>query len=67
MMQLISLNSVQAMAEPDVYKANITAEIDLMEQTVDYISRGTDPYGLGPAVWAAVQEWIADGNTVDPA
>lgn len=66
-MKLHNLISVTATAEPDVYLAvvNITDANDERYEA-EHISRASDPYGLGPAVRAAIDQWIADGKPVLP-
>lgn len=66
-MKLHNLISVTATAEPDVYLAvvDITDANDERYEA-EHISRAGDPYGLGPAVRAAIDQWIADSKPVLP-
>lgn len=58
------INSVRE-EEPGVYLVNIHAEIHGRTVDEDYVSRENDPFGLAPQVWAAVQQWVAEGKPVE--
>lgn len=64
---LDELHSVTATAEDGCYICSITVTDDYGTETVDYVSRANDPFGIAPEVRAAVDKWIADGKAVLPA
>lgn len=66
-MELHDLISVAATSEAYVY----LAEVDITDSTgeryrAEHISRASDPYGLGPTIRAAIDQWVADGKPVLP-
>jgi len=66
-MKLHNLISVTATAEPDVYLAVVDiTDANGERYEAEHVSRASDPYGLGPTVRAAIDQWIADGKPVLP-
>ncbi|TDR34322.1 hypothetical protein [Aquamicrobium defluvii] len=66
-MELHNLISVTATSEPDVYSVVVDlTDANNERYEAEHISRASDPYGLGPNVRAAVDQWIADGKPVLP-
>lgn len=66
-MELHNLISVAATDELEVYLAVVDiTDTNGERYEAEHISRASDPYGLGPAVRAAIDQWIADGKPVLP-
>lgn len=66
-MELHNLISVTATDELGVYSAVVDiTDANGERYEAEHISRASDPYGLGPTVRAAIDQWIADGKPVLP-
>lgn len=66
-MELHSVHAVHQTAEPDVYSVSVEmSDINNERYITEYASRPDDPYGLAPAIRAAIDEWISDGKPVAP-
>ncbi|KQZ87192.1 hypothetical protein ASD64_07050 [Mesorhizobium sp. Root157] len=65
-MELHSISFVQAMSDGSFLVTTELTDSDELRDTVEYVSRESDAYGLAPVIWAAVQQWISDGKTVEP-
>ena len=66
--RLMALLSVRATREAGVYFAGIDAlGADGIRSIHEFCSRPDDTFGLGPAVRAAIDSWIAEGRPVLPA
>lgn len=63
-MNLHSISNVRAMADGAFTVTSDLTDAEGVRETVEYISREGDAFGLAPLVWAAVQQWIADGKPV---
>lgn len=66
-MELHSLLSVAEAGEPGCYVASVDiTDMEGERYVCDYMVRPGDQFGLAPLVRAAVEQWIADSNPVEP-